>query len=183
MLPISKQLNPKPILTPKLPPPMPAGASSAVQPAIIKTACSWTHSSKDQLLLDKLELLKGVNLNKVQIFKIMLQDKIKGQYNKQLKSNREIFINILFKDINNNPNLIYIREINLNRIQKRRYFNALINPILTNKELEDKHKDKIKKVNQEVNYLKNVREVYINSILQVKTLQFLLFLLTIYNTL
>ena len=86
----------------------------------------------------------------------MLQDKIKGQCDKQPKSNREIFINILFKDINNNPNLIYIREINLNRIQERRYFNALINFISTNKELEDKYKDKIKEVNQEVNYLKNV---------------------------
>ena len=86
----------------------------------------------------------------------MLQDKIKGQYNKWLKSNREIFINILFKDINNNPNLIYIREINLNRTQERRHFNALINSISTNKELEDKHKDKIKEVNQEVNYLKDV---------------------------
>ena len=112
----------------------------------------------------------------------MLQDKIKEQCNKQLKSNREIFINILFKDINNNPNLIYIREINLNHIQERRHFNALISPISTNKELEDKYKDKIK-VNQEVNYLKNVQEVYINPILQVKALQFLLFLLTIYNTL
>ena len=58
-----------------------------------------------------------------------------------------MFINILFEDINNNPNLIYIREININRIWERRYFNALINPILTNKELEDKHKDKIKEVN------------------------------------
>ena len=67
-----------------------------------------------------------------------------------------MFINILFKDINNNPNLICIREINLNRIQERRYFNALINPISTNKELEDKYKDKIKEVNQEVNYLKDV---------------------------
>ncbi len=86
----------------------------------------------------------------------MLQDKIKGQYNKWLKSNGEMFINILFKDINNNPNLIYIREINLNRIQDRRHFNALINPISTNKELEDKYKDKIKEVNQEVNYLKDV---------------------------
>ena len=93
-----------------------------------------------------------------------------------------MFINILFKDINNNPNLIYINKINLNRIQERRYFNALINPISTNKELEDKYKDKIK-VNQEVDYLKNVQEVYINLILQVKALQFLLFLLTIYNTL
>ena len=46
----------------------------------------------------------------------MLWDKIKGWYNKWLKSNRKIFINILFKDINNNPNLIYIREINLNYI-------------------------------------------------------------------
>ena len=86
----------------------------------------------------------------------MPQDKIKGQYNKWLKSNREMFINILFKDINNNPNLIYIGEINLNRIQERRHFNALINPISTNKELEDKYKNKIKEVNQEVNYLKNV---------------------------
>ena len=72
-----------------------------------------------------------------------------------------MFINILFKDINNNPNLILIREINLNRIQERRHFNTLINPILTNKELEDKYKDKIKEVNQEVNYLKDVQEVYI----------------------
>ena len=63
-----------------------------------------------------------------------------------------MFINILFKDINNNPNLIYIREINLNRIQERRH---LINPISTSKELEDKYKNKIK-VNQEVNYLKDV---------------------------
>ena len=86
----------------------------------------------------------------------MPQDKIKGWYNKWPKSNREMFINTLFKDINNNPNLIYIREINLNRIQERRHFNALINPISTNKEPEDKHKDKIKEVNQEVDYLKDV---------------------------
>ena len=86
----------------------------------------------------------------------MLQDKMKGQYNKWLKSNYEMFINTLFKDINNNPNLICIGEINLNRIQERRHFNALINPILTNKELEDKYKDKIKEVNQEVNHLKDV---------------------------
>ena len=85
----------------------------------------------------------------------MLQDKIKGQCNKWPKFSCEIFINILFKDINNNPNLIYIREINLNRIQERRHFNALINPISTNKKLEDKYKDKIK-VNQEVNYLKDI---------------------------
>ena len=83
-------------------------------------------------------------------------DKIKGWCDKQPKSNREMFINILFKDMNNNPNLIYIREINLNRTQERRHFNALINPILTNKELEDKHKDKIKEVNWEVNYLKDI---------------------------
>ena len=86
----------------------------------------------------------------------MLWDKIKEQCNKWLKSNRKMFINILFKDITNNPNLIYIRKINLNRIQERCHFNALINPILTNKEPEDKHKNKIKKVNQEVNYLKDV---------------------------
>ena len=83
-------------------------------------------------------------------------DKIKGQCNKWLKFNREMFIDILFKDINNNPNLIYIGEINLNRIQERRHFNALINPIQTNKELEDKYKNKIKEVNQEVNYLKDI---------------------------
>ena len=86
----------------------------------------------------------------------MLQDKIKGQYNKWPKSNREMFINILFEDINNDPNLICIREINLNRIQERHHFNVLINPISTNKELKDKHKDKIKEVNQEVNYLKDI---------------------------
>ena len=111
----------------------------------------------------------------------MLQDKIKGQCSKQLKSSREIFINILFKDINNNPTLIPIKEINFNRIQEYRHFNALVNPILTNKELEDK--DKIKEVNQEVNYLKDVQEVNINLRLWVKVLQFLSFLLTICNTL
>ena len=76
-----------------------------------------------------------------------------------------MFINTLYKDMNNNPNLVYIREINLNRIQKRRHFNALINPILTNKKPEDKYKDQIKEVNQEVDHLKKVREVYINPIL------------------
>ena len=86
----------------------------------------------------------------------MPQDKIKGWCNKWPKSNCEIFIDILLKDINNNPNLIYIGEVNLNHIQERRHFNALINPILTNKEPEDKRKDKIKEVNQKVNYLKDV---------------------------
>jgi len=57
---------------------MPAGALLAVRPAIIKTAYSWTYSSKDQPLLNKLELLKGVDLDKVQTFKIMPWDKIKG---------------------------------------------------------------------------------------------------------
>ncbi len=83
-------------------------------------------------------------------------DKIKGQYNKQLKSSNKMFINTLFKDINNNPSLIPIGEINLNRIQERCHFNALVSPILTNKELEDIYKDKIKEVNQEVNYLKDI---------------------------
>ena len=110
-------------------------------------------------------------------------DEMKGQYNKQPKSSRELFINTLFKDINNNPNLIYIREINLNYIQECYYFNAFINPILTDKEPEDKYKDKVKKVKQEVNHLKDIQEAYINPILQVKALQFLLFPLTIYNTL
>ena len=86
----------------------------------------------------------------------MPQDEMKGQYNKWPKFNYKMLINTLFKDINNNPNLIYIREINLNHIQERRYFNALINPISTNKELKNKHKDKIKEVNQKVNYLKDV---------------------------
>ena len=76
----------------------------------------------------------------------MLQDKIKGQCDKQLKFSYKLFIDILFKDINNDPNLIYIREINLNCIQKRYYFNTSINPILTDKELENKHKDKVKEV-------------------------------------
>ena len=126
---------------------IPASVLLVIQLAIIKTAYSQTYSSNDQPLLDKLEFLKDVDLNKVQTFKIILQDKIKGQYNKQLKSNREIFINILFKDINNDPTLISIREINFNYIQERYYFNALVNPISTNKELEDKYKDKIKEVN------------------------------------
>ena len=70
--------------------------------------------------------------------------------------------NILFKDINNNLNLIYIREINLNYIQEYYYFNTSINPISTNKELEDKykdkvkHKNKVKEIKQEVNYLKDI---------------------------
>ena len=81
-----------------------------------------------------------------------------------------MFINILFKDINNNPSLIPIGEINLNCIQERRHFNALVNPILTDKELKDKHKDEIKEVNQEVNYLKGMQKVNINPILQVKAL-------------
>ena len=46
-------------------PPIPTGILSAVRPAIIKTTYSWTRSSKDQPLLDKLELLKGVDLDKV----------------------------------------------------------------------------------------------------------------------
>ena len=58
-----------------------------------------------------------------------------------------MFIDILSEDINNNPNLIRIGKINLNRIWERRHFNALINPILTYKELEDEHEDKIKEVN------------------------------------
>ena len=83
-------------------------------------------------------------------------DKIKGQYNKQPKSYYKLFINILFKDINNNPNLIYIREINFNYIQEYRYFNASINPISTDKKPEDKHKNKVKEVKQEVNHLKDI---------------------------
>ena len=86
----------------------------------------------------------------------MLQDKIKEQCNKQLKSSYKLFINILFKDINNNPDLIYIGEINLNYIQECCYFNTSINPILTNKELEDEYKDKVKEVKQEVDYLKDI---------------------------
>ena len=58
-----------------------------------------------------------------------------------------MFINILFKDINNNLILILIREINFNCIWEYRHFNALVNPILTNKVLKDKYKDKIKEVN------------------------------------
>ena len=77
----------------------------------------------------------------------MLWDEIKGQCGKWLKSSCEMFINILFKDINNNPSLIPIGEINLNYIQERRHFNALVSPILTDKELKDIYKDKIKEVN------------------------------------
>jgi hypothetical protein len=67
--------------------------------------------------------------------------------------------------MNNNPSLIYIREIILNCIWERRHFNTSINPISTDKELEDEHKDKVKEVKQEVDYLKDVQEVYINLIL------------------
>ena len=94
-----------------------------------------------------------------------------------------MFINTLFKNINNNPSLIPIRKINLNYIQECRHFNALVSPILTDKELENVYKDKIKEVDQEVNHLKDVQEININLIIWVKALQFLLFLLTIYNTL
>ena len=171
MLTLKPTLTLKPISILKPTPPIPTSASSAIQLAIIKTACSWAYSSKNQPLLDKLEFLKGINLDKVQIFKIMLWDKIKEQYNKWPKSSHKMFINILLKDIKNNPNLVYIREINYNRIQERYCFNALIKPILTNKELKnkykdkDKHKDKVKEVKQKVNHLKDVREAYINLIL------------------
>jgi hypothetical protein len=43
-------------------------------------------------------------------------DKIKGWCNKWLKSSYELFINTLFKDINNDPSLICIGEINFNCI-------------------------------------------------------------------
>ena len=101
----------------------------------------------------------------------MLQDEVKGQYNKWLKSSREIFINTLLKNIKNDLNLIYIREINYNHTQERRRFNALIKPILINKKLKNKykdknkHKDEVEEIKQEVNHLKDMREVYINSIL------------------
>ena len=92
----------------------------------------------------------------------MPQNKIKRWCDKQLKSSHKLFINTLFEDINNNPNLICIREINLNYIQEYHHFNASINPILTDKELEDKYKDKakhedeVKEVKQEIDHLKDV---------------------------
>ena len=49
-----------------------------VQLAIIQTAYNWAYSNNNQPLLDKLEFLKDVNLDKVQTFKIMPWDKIKG---------------------------------------------------------------------------------------------------------
>ena len=58
-----------------------------------------------------------------------------------------MFIDTLFEDMNNNPSLILIGEINLNRIWERRHFNALVNPILIDKELENKYKDEIEEVN------------------------------------
>jgi hypothetical protein len=67
-----------------------------------------------------------------------------------------LFINILFKDINNDLSLIYIGEINLNCIWECYHFNIFINPISTNKEPEDEYKDKVKKVKQEINYLKDM---------------------------
>ena len=107
---VPEQLNPKPILL------ILVGASLVVQLAIMETTYNQACSSNNQPLLDKLEFLKGINLDKVQAFKTMPWDEIKGQYNKWLKSSRELFIDILFKDINNDPNLIYIRKINLNCI-------------------------------------------------------------------
>jgi hypothetical protein len=86
----------------------------------------------------------------------MLWDEIKGWCNKWLKSSCELFIDILFEDMNNDPSLICIGEINLNCIWECRYFNASINPILTDKELENKHEDEVKEVKQEINYLKDV---------------------------
>ena len=83
-------------------------------------------------------------------------DEIKGQCNKWLKSSRKLFINILFKDINNDPDLIYIGEINFNYIWECCYFNTSINPILTDKELEDKYKDEVEEVKQKVNHLKDI---------------------------
>jgi hypothetical protein len=56
------------------------------------------------------------------------------------------YLLIYYLRINNNPSLIYIREINFNYIWERCHFNASINPILTNKEPEDKHKDEIKEI-------------------------------------
>ena len=46
----------------------------------------------------------------------MPQDEIKGWYNKWPKSSREMFIDMLLKDIKNDSNLVYIREINYNYI-------------------------------------------------------------------
>ena len=59
-------------------PPIPTGALLAVWLVINKTAYSWAYRSNDQPLLDELEFLKGVDLDKVQTFKIMPWDKIKG---------------------------------------------------------------------------------------------------------
>ena len=58
-----------------------------------------------------------------------------------------MFIDTLFEDINNDFSLIHIKVINLDCTWERRHFNALINPILIDKELKNKHKDKIEEVN------------------------------------
>ena len=176
MLSLMSILSPMSILL------IPAGVLLVVRPVINETACSWACGSNNQPLLNELEFLKGIDLDKVQTFKIILQDEMKGQCSKWLKSSCEMFINILFEDINNDPSLIPIGEINFNCIQERRYFNALVNPISTNKEPEDEHEDEIKELNQEVDYLKDIQEVNINLILWVRALQFLSFPLTIYNT-
>jgi hypothetical protein len=48
--------------------------------------------------------------------------------------------------MNNDPSLIHIGEINFNCIWEHRHFNTSINPISTDKEPEDEHKDEVKEV-------------------------------------
>ena len=92
-----------------------------------------------------------------------------------------MFINTLFENINNGFSLIFIKKINLNYTWEHYHFNILVNPISTDKEPEDKHKNKIKEVDQQINHLKNMQETNISLILWVKALQFLSFSLTICN--
>jgi SNF2-related domain len=124
-----------------------------------------------------------MDLDKVQTFETMPWDEMKGWCDKWPKSNREMFIDTLSEDMNNDPNLIRIGEINLNRTWERRHFNASINPISTDKEPEDEHEDEIEEVDQEVDHLRDVREAHINPLLWVKALRFLSFPLTVRNTL
>ena len=44
---------------------IPAGILLVIQLATIKTAYSWAYSSNNQPLLNKLDFLKGINLDKV----------------------------------------------------------------------------------------------------------------------
>ena len=84
MLPLRPMLSPlsmpslMSMLFPMSTPFIPAGALLVVRLVINKTACNWACGSNDQSLLDELEFLKDVDLDKMQTFKTMPWDEMKG---------------------------------------------------------------------------------------------------------